>query len=107
MGRGYATHVTLVRPPERTEDLAMPEENNKLEVVRDDHVHSEACCVVQPPPGCIRLQITMDLTSLQTTVGGPLDRRALCYTMLEMARDIIHDHAIKAKSSGLILPPRA
>lgn len=51
-----------------------------------------------------RLVIVMDQGG-GCQVAGPLDNRALCYSMLEMARDAIRDHADAARrgQSGLVL----
>lgn len=50
----------------------------------------------------LTLVIEMESTG-ETRVTGPINNKGLCYSMLELARDVIRDHVEKqAKTSGLV-----
>lgn len=42
----------------------------------------------------LELTITMDQNSA-VTVSGPIGNKAVCYTMLELAKDAIREHCVK------------
>ena len=51
----------------------------------------------------IQLTITHDPTTNQVSVTGPIDNRAVCYMLLELARDVIQAHT----TNGLVQPVKA
>ena len=62
--------------------------------------------IPQPEGNVLRMIIDMDLSDFSVKIGGPLDQRALCYGMLEMAREILIKRAFtRAAGSGLVVVP--
>lgn len=49
--------------------------------------------------------VTLTITQTpdgMVSVNGPLSNRAMCYAMLELARDVIKDHGDKAAKSPIV-----
>lgn len=50
----------------------------------------------------IQLTITLDPTTAQIGVEGPVNDKTLCYGMLESAKDAIREHCAK-NQAGIVL----
>lgn len=54
--------------------------------------------------GTIALTITLDQTTGQVNVNGPIDNGLLCYGLLEAAKDAIRQYAAQKASGQRIVP---
>lgn len=61
--------------------------------------------MIQVPKGQARLVITM--VGPAVSVQGPIENKALCYGMLETARDAIQEHGLRvaAEAASRIIRP--
>lgn len=49
------------------------------------------------------IQLVITATPAGTTVSGPIDNTALCYGLLELARDLVYEHAKKLREARVSL----
>lgn len=58
-------------------------------VLKEDYVPNPANGAVAPEPQVAILTISFNIATHEVGVNGPIKDKALCYMMLEMARDAI------------------